>query len=478
MAFLKFQTLKSPLFWLICVLTVGIGVVAKTTYVMVDQPQEESQIEKLTVVVEKQNLGVKVQASGTVEPIQNVNISPKNPGILARLMVEQGEIVKQGQVLAVMENAEIQAQGLQAQANVNEALANLEKAQVRIQGDINQSKARAIQAQARLDELRKQIPKDIDQAKAKVVEAQSRFELAKTRLERYQYLQKEGAVDQDRFDEVMNEYRSAEASLFDAQQRVTQLRETAEPQIKQQEALVLEAQLSLQQQEANVNSEIKQLQSAVASAQAQLKQVEIKFRDTIIMAPFAGIITQKFATEGAFVTPTTSASSTASATSSSILALAKGLEVVAKVPEVDLAQLKVGQGVDIIADAYPDEVFQGQIKRIAPEAIVEQNVTSFEVVISLLSGQEKLRSKMNVDVTFKGDDLVNVLVVPTVAIVTQEGQTGVFVADPNDKPQFKPVTLGISLEDKTQILQGLLPGDRIFIDLPEDYKIDEKNDKS
>ncbi|HEY9706344.1 MAG TPA: biotin/lipoyl-binding protein, partial [Allocoleopsis sp.] len=187
MAFLKFQTLKNPLFWLICILTVGVVAVARTTYVMIDQPQEESQIEKLTVVVEKQNLGVKVQASGTVEPIQNVNISPKNPGILARLMVEQGDLVKQGQVLAVMENAQIQAQGLQAQAHVNEALANLEKAQVRIQGELNQSKARAIQAQARLEEITKQIPKDIDQAKAKVVEAQSRFELAKTRLERYQY---------------------------------------------------------------------------------------------------------------------------------------------------------------------------------------------------------------------------------------------------------------------------------------------------
>ena len=93
------------------------------------------------------------------------------------------------------------------------------------------------------------------------------------------------------------------------------------------------------------------------------------------------MVTQRYATEGAFVTPTTSASSTISATSSSIIALAKGLEIIAKVPEIDLSQIKIGQPVEIVADAYPDQVFQGKVKAIAPEAIVEENVTSFEVKI-------------------------------------------------------------------------------------------------
>jgi HlyD family secretion protein len=57
--------------------------------------------------------------------------------------------------------------------------------------------------------------------------------------------------------------------------------------------------------------------------------------------------------------------------------------------------------------------------------------------------------------------------VPTVAIVTQEGETGVMVVDDNGKPLFKPVTIGISIEDKTQILSGLLPGEKVFIDLPD-----------
>ncbi len=470
MAFFKLKTLKHPLFWLFIVVTIGAIAVAKTAYVNLENAKQNSKFDELTVVVQKQNLGVKVLASGTIEPVQNVNISPKNPGILAQLKVEQGDFVTQGQVLAIMENAEIQAQILQSQANLNRALANLAQGKIRIPAEINQAQVKVDQAIARLEEINQRIPKDLDQARAKVTQAQSRLDLAKVRVDRYQYLEKEGAITSDRLDEVMNEYNTAIANLFDAQQQLAQIQQTTPPETTQQKAVISEARITLKQKEASAKNEIQQLQAEVDSAQAQLKQVEIRFRDTVITAPFEGIVTQKFATEGAFVTPTTSASSTASATSSSILALAQGLEIIAKVPEIDMAQLKVGQKVDIMADAYPDELFTGTIKRIAPEAIIEQNVTSFEVVITLVTGLEKLRSKMNVDVTFIGEDITDTLVVPTVAILTKDGKTGVLVADQKGQPKFTPVTLGLTLEDKTQILQGLSAGDKIFIDLPPDFK--------
>jgi len=73
---------------------------------------------------------------------------------------------------------------------------------------------------------------------------------------------------------------------------------------------------------------------------------------TLSFAPFAGIVTQKYAV-GAIVTPTTSASSTASATSTSIVALASELEIKVNVPETDITQVKNGQRVEIVADAYP-----------------------------------------------------------------------------------------------------------------------------
>ncbi|MFM8006783.1 MAG: efflux RND transporter periplasmic adaptor subunit, partial [Dolichospermum sp.] len=102
----------------------------------------------------------------------------------------------------------------------------------------------------------------------------------------------------------------------------------------------------------------------VASAEAQLKQQQVQLEDTIIRAPFSGIITQRYATVGAFVSPAVSASSNASATSTSIVALAKGLEVLVNVPEVDIPQIKQGQKVEITVDAYPDEIFDGKVRLI------------------------------------------------------------------------------------------------------------------
>jgi HlyD family secretion protein len=66
-----------------------------------------------------------------------------------------------------------------------------------------------------------------------------------------------------------------------------------------------------------------------------------------------------------------------------------------------------------------------------------------------------------------GKTLKQALVVPTVAIATQKGKTGVYLPDDQRKPEFNSVTIGSSSQDKTQVLEGLEPGDRVFIDFPE-----------
>jgi len=78
---------------------------------------------------------------------------------------------------------------------------------------------------------------------------------------------------------------------------------------------------------------------------------------------------------------------------------------------------------------------------------------------------------MNVNLTFLGQPLKGVLAVPTVAIVTREGETGVLVPGTADQPQFQSVTLGATLGDQTQILHGVAPGDQVFIDLPSGTKL-------
>ncbi|NCO74539.1 MAG: efflux RND transporter periplasmic adaptor subunit [Cyanobacteria bacterium] len=460
----------NPLPWIFGTMIGGILLVAGLSYTMTNRNNTPTNVDKYTVPVTEKTINLEIQASGTVEPIQSVNISPKNPGKLERLLVDQGVIVKKGQPIAVMENQQLYAQGIQAEARVQEAQAGLQEADIKRQGDIQVLSAQLNQALSRLEESKRRIPTQVEQARAQLREAESRLKLAQVQLQRNEALLKEGAITADQFDQLANEVIVSQANVQQIVRRIEELQSTEDPEIKRLEAVAGEIKISLEERQISSKAEIERLKANIKALQANLEVAKIQFQDTFITAPFDGIITQRFATEGAFVTPTTSASNTASATSSSIVALARGLEIVAKVPEIDLNQIKLGQPVQIVADAYPDQVFKGIVKSIAPEAIVEQNVTSFEVKIGILSGQDKLLSKMNVEVNFLGQRRNNVLVLPTVAIVTEKGETGVMIPDENNDPKFKPITIGVSVDDKTEVLSGLLPGDRVFIDLPKDKK--------
>lgn len=469
---------KRPLPWVMGLMAATLLGVGSTAYFALEARKPKIDLATLTVPVQAQNLTVRITANGTVVPIQSVNLSPKTSGRLAKLFVEQGDRIQAGQQIALMENADLEARLAQAKANLSKAQAALAEAQAGSRPEeINQAKARLLQAQARLKQAQAGNPQEIEQVRAQVEAATSRLTLAKARADRYRMLVAQGAESLDRRDEAVTEERNALANLEEAQRRLEQQKNTTSPQIDQLEAAVAEARFNLEQlQNGKRPQEIAQLKASVEAAKAEVMSVQVQLEDTVIRAPFSGIITQKYATEGAFVTPTTSASSTASATSTSIVALAKGLEILAKVPEVDISQIKPEQSVEVVADAFPDQVFKGRVQRVAPEAVVEQNVTSFEVRVALLTGQQELRSGMNVNLTFLGAQMNNALVVPTVAIVTQDGQTGVMVPDADNKPKFQSVTIGPTIQDKTQILEGLQQNQRVFIDLPEEFRRKKNNE--
>lgn len=372
-----------------------------------------------TVAARTQNLSVKVTASGSVIPVQEVNLSPKMSGRLVKLFVDQGDRVEAGQVVAQMDDRDIQAQVRQQKANVELAGARLAEAR----------------AGSRSEE--------IAQAQAQVAAAQSQVNLTQERTVRYQNLFRQGAIAKDQLDEVLANAQSAQANLQQTQKRVEELRNgTRIEQVDQAEA-------------------------QLAQAEAALQSVQVQAEDMSIRSPLSGIVSQKYANVGAFVTPTTSASATSSATSTSIVAVASNLEVLAKIAETDIAQIKMGQAVEIQADAFPGQIFKGRVRLVAPSAVVEQNVTSYQVRVTLGTGQQTLKAGMNVDLNFVGDRLKDALVIPTVAIVTQQGKTGVMVADDKQQPQFRPVTIGVSQDEDTQVLQGLELGEQVFVYQPK-----------
>ncbi len=443
---------KKPARWLVGLLAAGIFAGSGAVYLS----RRSTPAPDATIAVESKTVTARIAASGEVVPIQTVNLSPKTSGRIIQLLVDQGDRVTQGQVVARMDNKDIEAERIQAQARVSEAQAKLNqlKAGTRIE-EVRQAEADVARAQS-----------EIDRVQGLVVDAQSALDFARSQTARRQELASQGAIASNDLDEFVRKEQNASQTLSQARAQLNQ----AQAQYNQ----------SVQQLEQRRNGarpqEIEQAQAQLNNAIGQLEGVENRLEDTLIRAPFSGIITQRYATMGAFVTPTTQASASADgAASTSIFALANGLEVRAKVPEVDIGQIKPGQLVDIRVDAYPEETFQGRVRLIAPEAVTERDVTSFSVRIDILTGRDKLRSKMNADVSFLGNQIPNTVVIPTAALSTRRGQTGVWIPGEQNKPRFQPVTTGLSFDNETQILDGVKPGERIFVQPPANQKIDNSN---
>ena len=411
------QSYKKPFQWTIPILIVliisGAGIYFASRHKNV-QPNLES----LTVPVQTQSLSIRIEASGSIEPVSSVNVSPKTTGRLAALYVEQGDQVKIGQLLARMDSASLAAELAQAQAELAQAEAEY------------------------IEILNGNRQEEIARAKSQVLSAQAQADLSVKRLEKYRFLAQEGAIAQLTLDEYISEDKIARASLAEAQEQLRELENGSRPE------------------------DINQFKARVAAAKAKVALAETNLEDTDIRAPFDGIVSQKYAVVGSIVTPNVSASSTSSATSTSILSIASELEVNVNVSEASISYIEPSQAVEIVADAYPYRTFKGRVKQIAPEAVVENNVTSFEVKVELITGQSELRSGMNIDAVFIGKKVEKALTIPTVAITTNRGEIGVMVADDHGKAQFKPVRVGFSQDGRTQIIQSLAPGERVFIDFP------------
>ena len=393
--------------------------------------KRQQAVERETEAVVRQDITVKVSATGVIRPVAPVNISPKQPGRLERLLVEQGDQVAAGQLLAQMDASNLQGQRLSARGDLAAAEANLSK----------------LVAGNRPEEIA-QARNGANDARAQLVAIRSAYTSNKKLFEA-------GALGRVAFDASAAQYRAAQEKVQATQSQL----ELLQAGFRKEDIALARAQ--------------------VLKAKGSLQTINSLIEDTLIKAPFAGVITQKFADVGAFVTPTTSASATSSATSSSIVALAGALEGLANVSEVDIGSINPGQAVELLVDAYPRRPVPARVRLIAPESVVVQNVTSFQVRLSLpKEGGPKLMSGMNFTANFLVGRRDNALLVPTSAIVSQEGGTGVLLHQAGGKPRFQPVRVGATVGPQTEVLSGIKAGQRVYISFPGQRKPNNKPVKS
>ena len=199
---------------------------------------------------------------------------------------------------------------------------------------------------------------------------------------------------------------------------------------------------------------------------------EAKFSDAkaeknfyLIKAPYPGKITAKYAEIGSYVTPSSNLSSDSKA-KNFIFELSEGLEIIAKVPESDIGRIKTGQEASVRIEAYPSNKYSAIVKKIAERAVKDNNVTSFEVTLNFKETSEEIKIGMTADLEFKVKSNEEKILVPTVSIVTEKGEKGILKVDKNNAPKFEKIEIGISSGNKTSIIDGLRPGEQIFIDIP------------
>ncbi len=462
--------------WIYGLMTVGVlGTAGVIIYIQIPQDTTEKNLKAQTVPVETKDWVIQIQANGVVQAVRRINLSPEDSGKIAKLLVNEGDTVTKGQVIALMTSDRLQAQVNQYKAILLKAEADLaQKRSGNRPEEVAQAQARLVRVEAELQQVKNSAPQEINQAQAQVQAASARVQLAEVRLKRNQLLAQEGAIALDKLNEIEAEFKTARANLEEAQLKLEQLQASKRQEVAQRQAATEEAKQALRQSLNGTRpKEITQAEAEVEQVKAQLAFYQSQLNSTIIRAPFAGVITRRFAQEGDFVSPSTSASSSEGASSTSITELSNGLEIEAKIPEANISKIQIGQKVDIKTDTYLNEVFQGKVKLMAPRAVQENNITSFRVKVGLTTGNSKLKSGMNVRLSFKSEPIKNALVIPLAAVVTQaNGQTGVYVPDVNAQTRFQQIKVSSAGGDKVSVLAGLKSGDQIFIAPPNDQKIE------
>ncbi|WP_041458817.1 HlyD family secretion protein [Ammonifex degensii] len=238
------------------------------------------------------------ELSGMVEA-QEVDVAAKIPGRVVELKVEEGDTVKKGQVIAVIEAKELEDKKRQAEAQLSVAQAQCQKAQDALllqqklsDADYQAAQAALDRALAEYNKVSKGTQTQIEQAQAKLEEAKAQLSPAEKTFQRYQQLYSAGAVPQQALDEVKAKYEAARQQVRQAEEGLEFLKGVAqEEDVRAARAAVSQAQAALLKAEAGrmqtllAQSDLAAAEAKRQQAEAALAEVKHSLEDTIIKAP-------------------------------------------------------------------------------------------------------------------------------------------------------------------------------------------------
>ena len=362
--------------------------VALGGYFFFGSGEQDSADSYLTATVERGDIRRTVTATGLLQPVITVQVGSQVSGRIQELFADFNSVVNRGQILAVIDPANFEAQRERARA----ALATAKASIMNAEANLNNRRAEVTSAEANLE---------VTQVAAKEASRQ---------LKRAQELFQERLISEREF-------------------------ETAQATQEQDQARVLQAKAQVQQVEASIRSSLAQLDQAranVQQAQAELRMAEVNLRYTKITSPISGVVVERNVDIGQTVA--------ASFQAPVLFLIANDLskmQVIAQIDEADIGAISEDAEVNFSVDAFPDENFRGKISEIrlssklpGSEATAAQsgggatNVVVYNVIIDVQNVELKLRPSMTANVTFTVASVEDTLKIPNVALRYRPADTG------------------------------------------------------
>jgi len=345
-----------------------------------------------------------VVATGKITPIFQVEVKSKASGIVEKLYVDINDRVHRGQPLAQLDQQEIKAQVAAQRAQLEAAQANVSNFEAALEQD-------------------------------KVNAAAPDLPMYKVTLDRNTEMVKEGLVPQQSLDNANRDYLAA-----------LNKRDTAHAQF------------------AVDGAKLKQSKAQVAQSQATLNQLEEQLSYTTITAPMDGVVLSRDVEVGAAVSSILVLGSTATL----VMTVGDTTEVYVKgkVDEADISHVYMGQPARIKVESFRDRYFQGKVTKISPMGVEKDNVTTFEVRVSINNPGGELKAQMTANAEILLEEHKGVLTVPENAVI-YDGQKNATVEVPDKKEKEGkrkvPVKVGISNGTLTELLSGLKEGDQVVL---------------
>ena len=213
--------------------------------------------------------------------------------------------------------------------------------------------------------------------------------------------------------DVRNNYNQVQADLEVARARL----EISEAQLERSNQL-LTAEVITQQEHESARIEYANSRASLVRAETNYELAELQMQDVSITAPMSGTVIQKNVEEGAVIQ--SASQNVSGGTTLFLMANLGEMQVRTLVDETDMGMLEPGMAAAVIVEAFPERTFNGTIEKIEPQAVVEQNVTMFPVIVSIDNRSGLLKPGMNAEVEIFIDEEFDVLLVPNNAIVNTE----------------------------------------------------------